>query len=69
MPDRIRKFRRSISIFLLFVAASILVSCADKPPLVDDPDGAKRKDGAIPWNKQEEWETNGGQMAGATDRR
>jgi len=68
MPDQIRKFRRFISIFLFFVAASILASCAeDKPALVDDPDA--KKEGALPWNKQEEWETNGGEMAGASDRR
>jgi hypothetical protein len=68
MPDPIRKFRRIISIFLLLVAASIFASCAvDKPALVDDPDA--KKETAMPWNKQEEWETNGGAMAGVSDRR
>jgi hypothetical protein len=52
----------------LLVAASIFASCAvDKPALVDDPDA--KKETAMPWNKQEEWETNGGAMAGVSDRR
>src|SRR3954469_15755697 len=68
MPDLIRKFRRVVSIFLLFVAACIVASCAgEKPALVDDPN-AKRET-AMPWNKQEQWETDGGAMAGASDRR
>jgi hypothetical protein len=68
MPDRIRKLRGFISIFLLLVAATIFASCAtEKPALVDDPND--KKDTAMPWNKQEEWETNGGVMAGASDRR
>jgi hypothetical protein len=68
MPDPIHKLRRFISIFLLFVAATLVASCAtEKPALVDDP--ADKKETALPWNKQEDWETNGGEMAGASDRR
>jgi hypothetical protein len=68
MPDPIRKVRRIVSIFLLLVAACIFASCAvDKPALVEDPDA--KKETAMPWNKQEQWETNGGDMAGVSDRR
>jgi hypothetical protein len=47
----------------------MLVSCASQKEqmrLVNDPDD--RGDSAIPWNKQEQWET-GGQFANMTDRR
>jgi hypothetical protein len=45
-----------------------MVSCATQQDarLVSDPD--ERHDSAIPWNKQEPWET-GGQFANMTDRR
>lgn len=45
------------------------VSCATKKKnvvLVQDPDD--QKEGSIPWNKQEKWETSGA-MGGVTDRR
>ena len=68
MPDLIRKSRRFISLFLFLAAASIFASCAsEKPALVDDP--ADKKETALPWNQQEKWETNGGVMAGVSDRR
>ena len=47
-----------------------IVSCAstNEPPLlVADPDD--HGDSAIPWNKQEKWETAGGQLQEFTDRR
>jgi hypothetical protein len=37
-----------------------------QPALVDDPDA--KKESQIPWNKQEQWETQG-QFANMTDRR
>jgi hypothetical protein len=45
-------------------------SCAstkEPPRLVADPDD--RGDSAIPWNRQEKWETAGGQLREFTDRR
>jgi len=49
--------------------AITLAGCAtqDTPRLVDDPDD--HRDSALPWNKQEKWETPGGQLAGMTDER
>jgi hypothetical protein len=67
MPDRLPRLRPFIFRFLLLVAATLFVSCAhEKPPLVDDPDS--KKEGQIPWNKQEKWETEGS-MPGGSDRR
>ena len=54
---------------LLLAAASILVSCASQKEnvaLVKDPDA--KPEGAMPWNKQEKWET-GGQFANFSDHR
>jgi hypothetical protein len=64
MRDPIRK------IVSVLVGGGMIVcaSCAhEKPPLVDDPDS--KKEGALPWNKQESWETQGQLQAGATDHR
>jgi hypothetical protein len=67
MPDPLLRLRRFLFSFLLFVAATLFVSCAhQKPTLVDDPDA--KKEGQIPWNKQEKWETEGN-MPGGSDRR
>jgi hypothetical protein len=68
MLAQIRKLRRIIVPALLCALAITMVSCATKQDarLVGDPDD--RHDSAIPWNKQEPWET-GGQFAGMTDRR
>jgi hypothetical protein len=35
--------------------------------LVNDPDA--KPEGAMPWNKQEKWETGGGQFANFSDHR
>jgi hypothetical protein len=67
MLDRIPK--RTISSLLLLAGCLSLAACAsDKPAvaLVDDPDA--KKESAIPWNKQEKWES-AGQFADMTDRR
>jgi outer membrane biogenesis lipoprotein LolB len=67
MPAPIPKFRSFVFRFLLLVAATLFVSCAhEKPALVDDPDA--KKEGQMPWNKQEKWETEG-QLPGGSDRR
>ncbi len=64
MRDQIR---RSVSIILI-CAGTFCAACAhEKPALVDDPDS--KKEGALPWNKQETWETQGSLQAGATDHR
>jgi hypothetical protein len=47
-----------------------MVSCATQQQdarLVSDPDD--HGSSAIPWNKQEAWESGGGQFANMTDRR
>jgi hypothetical protein len=54
--------------FLLLCFAIMAVSCAhEKPALVEDPDS--KHEGQMPWNRQEKWETQGGQLSGITDRR
>ena len=66
----VREFRNRILKGLLLVAAATLVSCAsqkEQVSIVSDPDA--KADSMIPWNKQEKWETSGGQLAGMTDRR
>ena len=54
--------------FLLLAIGSALISCANQKQtaLVDDP--SEKKEGAVPWNKPEPWES-GGNLAGMTDRR
>ena len=68
MVAQIRKLRRIIVPVLLCALAVSMVSCAAQQDarLVSDPDD--RGSSAIPWNKQEPWET-GGQFANMTDRR
>ena len=69
MLAQIRKQERKVAAALLLVAASMLVSCASQKgnvALVKDPDA--KPEGAMPWNKQEKWET-GGQFANFSDRR
>lgn len=64
MQDLIRKF---VSLALVG-AVTFCAACAhEKPALVDDPDA--KKEGSLPWNKQESWETQGQLQAGATDHR
>ncbi|HEY2124041.1 MAG TPA: hypothetical protein VGG94_01150 [Chthoniobacterales bacterium] len=68
MRERVRRVRRLSRIFLFLSSAIMVVSCAsEKPPLVDDPD--TKHEGLMPWNKQEKWETSGGQLSGITDHR
>jgi hypothetical protein len=69
MLAQIPKLRRNIGSVLLCALAITIASCASQKEqvrLVDDPDD--HHESAIPWNKQEKWET-GGQFAGMTDRR
>jgi hypothetical protein len=69
MLAQIRKQERKVATVLLLVAAGMLVSCAsqkDNVTLVQDPDA--RAEGAMPWNKQEKWES-GSQFANMTDHR
>ncbi|HLW34402.1 MAG TPA: hypothetical protein VKS98_01980 [Chthoniobacterales bacterium] len=69
MLAQIRKFRRPIASALLITALGTLVSCASQKEnaLVKDPDA--KQEGAMPWNKQEKWETGGSQFANMTDHR
>jgi hypothetical protein len=65
----IRRQERKIAAALLLTAATMLVSCAsqkDNVALVKDPDA--KPEGAMPWNKQEKWET-GSQFANFSDHR
>jgi hypothetical protein len=67
LPDLVKK---AVNASLLITTA-MLVSCASQKgqvALVNDPDAATHES-MIPWNKQEKWETSGGQLAGMTDRR
>lgn len=69
MLAQIRKHQRKVAAVLLVAAASMLVSCAtqkDHVALVNDPDA--KPESAMPWNKQEKWET-GGQFANFSDHR
>jgi hypothetical protein len=69
MRTRIADLKRSITLGLLLAGTTALISCASQKEqmrLVNDPDD--HGDSAIPWNKQEQWET-GGQFANMTDRR
>jgi uncharacterized lipoprotein YajG len=69
MLAQIHKQERKIAVVLLLAAASMLVSCATQKEhvaLVNDPDA--KPESAMPWNKQEKWET-GGQFANMTDHR
>ena len=69
MLAQIRKQKSKIAAALLGVGAMLFVSCAsqkDQVALVKDPDA--KPDSMIPWNKQENWETQS-QLGGITDRR
>jgi hypothetical protein len=61
--------KRTISVLLLFAACVAFVGCATekKVALVDDPDA--KQESAMPWNKQEKWETQQSQFTGMTDHR
>ena len=69
MLAQIRRQEKKIAALLLLAAATLLASCAsqkDNVALVNDPDA--KPEGAMPWNKQEKWET-GGQFANFSDHR
>ena len=63
--DRIgaRTIRRALALGV----AALLSSCATKeePQLVND--GTKQRESSIPWNEQQDWESQG-QFAGMADR-
>ena len=70
MLAQIRRHERKIATALLLVVAGLLASCASQKEnvaLVKDPDA--KPEGAMPWNKQEKWETGGTQFANMTDHR
>ena len=66
MQDQLRKV---VVRGLLPFGVILFAACAkDKPALVSDPDA--KKEGALPWNQQESWETQGQFQQGAgTDHR
>jgi hypothetical protein len=68
MLAQVRNLRTIVVPVLLCALVIAMTSCATQKEtaLVNDPDN--RHDSAIPWNKQEPWET-GGQFANMTDRR
>jgi hypothetical protein len=69
MLAQIRKHERKVAAVLLLATAGILASCASEKEnvaLVKDPDA--KQEGALPWNKQEKWETSG-QFANFSDHR
>ena len=70
MLAQVHKLLKNVTSALLCALAIAIASCAStKEPvrLVNDPDD--HGDSAIPWNKQEKWETAGGQLKEFTDRR
>jgi hypothetical protein len=70
MLGQVRKHRKKVASVLLCAFAMTIASCAsmqETPRLVNDPDD--RGDSAIPWNRQEKWETAGGQLKEFTERR
>jgi hypothetical protein len=70
MLARVHKIRKNLTSALLCALAIAIASCAstkEAPRLVADPDD--HGDSTIPWNKQEKWETTGGQLSEFTDRR
>jgi hypothetical protein len=70
MVGQVHNLRKNITSALLSLLALAITSCAstkETPRLVDDPDD--HGDSAIPWNKQEKWETAGGQLKEFTERR
>jgi hypothetical protein len=69
MRAAIPDMKRTVATLLLIAAASTFVSCAShkQVSLVNDPDDKPAT--AMPWNKQEKWETGSTQFAGMTDRR
>ncbi len=68
MLAQVHKLRKIVVPVLLYAFVVAITSCATQKEtaLVKDPDD--HHDSAIPWNKQEKWET-GGQFQGMTDRR
>lgn len=69
MLVQIRRLKGKIAVMLFLMGTGMFVSCAsqkEQVALVNDPDA--KKEGMIPWNKQEKWESQG-QMGGITDRR
>jgi len=68
MLAQVHKLRRTVIPVLLCALVVTMTSCATQhdTALVKDPDA--HYESAMPWNKQEPWET-GGQFAGMTDRR
>jgi hypothetical protein len=68
MLAQVRKLRAIVVPILLGAFVVTITSCATQhdTALVKDPDD--HHDSAMPWNKQEPWET-GGQFANMTDRR
>jgi hypothetical protein len=70
MLGQVRKHQKKVASVLLCAFAITIASCAsmqEPPRLVADPDD--RGDSAIPWNRQEKWETAGGQLKEFTERR
>jgi hypothetical protein len=68
MLAQVRSLRTIVVPILLCAFVVTITSCATQheTALVNDPDD--HHDSAMPWNKQEKWET-GGQFQAMTDRR
>ena len=67
MQALVRKLRAGVSLLSVLAVAGVLASCAEKQTaLVSDP--SDKKEGLVPWDKPEPWES-GGNLAGMTDRR
>jgi Spy/CpxP family protein refolding chaperone len=70
MLAQIPDLKRKIATALLLATTATFVSCASQKEdvaMVKDPDA--KRESMIPWNKQERWETAGGNLSGITDKR
>ncbi|MEY2526975.1 MAG: hypothetical protein QOE73_1746 [Verrucomicrobiota bacterium] len=63
----IPNLEKKVASFLLLAGVTLLVSCATHKDtqLVSDPD--QKPESAVPWNKQEKWESQGGAAMGGID--
>jgi hypothetical protein len=70
MLAQIPDLKRRLATALLLATSVTFVSCASQKQdvtMVKDPDA--KPESMIPWNKQERWETAGGNLGGITDKR
>ena len=68
MLARVRHLLKDFVRACVLLSTLGLISCAttkETPRLVDDPDA--REESVLPWNKQQKWEGQQGQLAGFSE--